>query len=617
MIRCGGSLRYARKVPISCISWFCALWCCVLILSPLLVNAAELNFTASVDSTQVPLGDYFQITFTLEGKSGGKNFQPPSFHDFDVLSGPNQSTSVQITNGAMSSSISYTYVLQPRKEGTFTIDPAMIEAGGQKLETRQITIEVVKGSGATPGLSSRPTRSGEIPKIGDNLLLKAIVDKTSAFQGEQITVRYKLYTRVPIDNYGMTKTPALTGFWSEDLQPGGKVPVTTEVLNGKEYRVATMKSVALFAQKSGTLKIDPMELECVVPVQRRSGDVFDQFFNPTSSFRYRVASEPVEIRIELLPANPPAGFSGAVGKFDMEVTLDKRKANTNDPVTLRVEINGHGNLKLFGPPNVTIPPDLDRFDPKITSSIRTEGGTVSGSRTFEYLLIPRHEGEQKIPSVPFAYFDVGKKAYVPSHSPELVIDVQRGPESGSTRTAIPAWNQENVQVLGEDIRFIKSANPAFIRSGQGFVASNLFFILYLGSPLVFTLFVFLVKRREKFESDQAIRIRKARKMAKKRLSKAHEFLKAKKKEDFYAEVSRALWGYLADKLSLAHSELSMEGARTALLSRGVPESIAAAMLSAIDECEFARFAPSSDSIEMDRIWESAVKLVAGIEEELR
>lgn len=577
---------------------------------------AQGAFTASVDKDQVSFGDYFQLTFTFEGSQGGKNFHPPAFNNFMVLSGPNQSTRMQIINGSVSSSISYSYILQPRDEGKFTIGPASIEAEGKKYQSQPITIEVVKGTAQPKQKGSENERPDVRSQIGNNVFIKAVVDRTKVYQGEQITVSYKVYTRVQILNYDVPKSPAFTGFWSEDLEIPKQIQMGTEMINGREYAVGLLRKLALFPQRSGTLTLDPMEIQVTVPVRKQSSDFFDNFFDSSTPVQYKTATEPVNITVEPLPANVPAGFNGAVGSYQMEANLDKQDVKTNDAVTLRVKITGQGNLKLLEPPEISFPADLEKFDPKISNSINTQGNRIAGTRTFEYLLIPRHSGDQTIPPFTFSYFDTAKEKFVSLHSPEFVLKVQRGTESESTSAA--GLNREDVKLLGEDIRFIKSGNISFRRKGESFVSSPLFYVLYVSPPFLFILFLVFFKQKEKEMSDVvSLRSRKARKIAKQRLSNAKKLLEEKKKEEFYAEVSRALWGYLTDRLKIPPSDLNREMIATTLQQHSVSSNTISAIISTMEQCEFARFAPQSDSLQMEVVFKDTVQLVTQIEDQLQ
>ena len=600
----------------------------LLCLFTAVASAQDASFIASADRTQAAVGDQIEVTFTLNGSSGAKNFRAPAFRDFDVASGPNQSTNMQFINGAMSSSVSYGYVIVPRAEGKFTIGPAAIEYNGKRLQTQPITVTVTKGAPPQQQRSQQGSANEQTTdvsrQIGDNLFLKVVVDKSKVYQGEQITATYKLYNRVRLSNLNIGKLPALTGFWTEDVEEIKQVQFTNEVVNGKQYNVAVLKKVALYPQRSGALEIDPMEVNCVVQVQsrRRSNDIFDQFFNDpffgnVSNVNYRVQSEPVKITVAPLPsANVPDGFGGAVGKFSMEAWLDKRETKTNEPVTLKVKVTGRGNLKLLGAPNIVVPPDIEKYDPKISDNITPEGNQLAGSRTFEYLLIPRHPGEQRIPAFPFAYFDAEKKSYVKLSSPEFVLNVEKGSDVASGQAI--GISKEDVKLLGEDIRFIKSDIGSFRRKNESFAGSAAFYALSSAPIAAFLGMLLFFRRREKTLGDAVgMRKRKARKMAQGRLAEAKKFLDRKQRDEFYTEISRALWGYVGDKLSLPPSELSIDAVRESLSSRGVADATVGKLVSTIERCEFARFAPSSDAAMMGSFYDETVDLVSTIEGEVR
>jgi hypothetical protein len=581
-------------------------------------TAQNTSFTASVDRNRIAMGEQIEITFTLNGS--GKNFQPPPFSDFLVLSGPNQSTNMQYINGAMSQSVAYSYVLQPRAEGKFTIGAATIESNGKKIQSNNISIEVTKGS-PQQKQQQRQQSAGDAnlnKQIGDNLFIKASVNKTSVYQGEQITATYKLYSRVNIVNSSIKKIPALTGFWNQEIDVP-KNAQTTEVVNGIQYQVFPIKKIALFPQHSGTLELDPMEAEFVVQVQsrRHSGDIFDQFFGNVQNVNYPTKSSPVKITVRPLPAqNIPAGFSGAVGKFSMESWLDKTETKTNEPVTLKVKISGSGNLKLIEAPKFVFPPDLESYEPKISDNITTGTDIISGSRTYEYLLIPRHVGEQKIPSFTFSYFDPEKQQYVTTKSPDFVLNILKGSEVLNSSTA--TLSKEEVKLLGQDIRFIKSGTTSFRKKDESFFGSIGFCALLFLPILLFAGFISYIRHYEKITGDIImLRSRKATKIAKKRLAKAKILLDGKKDEEFYTEISQALWGFAGDRLSIPLSDLSQDSISTALKSRNVNDNSASKFISTLEHCEFARFTPSGSSVQMEKMYNDTIQLISAIEEEVR
>jgi len=598
-----------------------------LFVPPAAVPAQDVTFTASVDRTNVSLGERIVVEFVLSGSQAGKNFQPPDFRDFSVLSGPNTSTSIQMVNASVSSSITYGYILQPQREGQFTIGPASIENGGKRYTTAPVKITVAK---AAPGSQARPggqqgqnAAADDVSgQIADNLLLRVSLDRRTVYQGEQITATYKIYTRVNVVNYNLAKVPAFTGFWSEEIDVPQQVQLTTETYNGKQYRVGLLKKVALFPQRSGTLEIGPMNVECVVQVQsrKRSNDIFDQFFNDpffgnVRNVNYTVATAVEKVTVKPLPQDGvPDGFGGAVGKFTMDTRVDKQQVTENEAVTYRVKISGTGNIKMLEAPVLTVSPDIDRYDPKVTDQVNTRGDRIAGSRSFEYLLIPRHAGTQKIPPVTFSYFDPGKRGYVTLAGNESVITVAKGSGGAEGVVAGAGISREDVKLLGEDIRFIKSEDLTLVKKGSRFAGSALFFVWAASPVACFALFLLILRRREKVLGDVAgLRARKARSVAKKRLARARQLVKGEDREAYYTEVSKALWGYCADKLGMPPSELSLENIREGLTSRGTDPDVVAEVGAILAQCDFARFAPAAGTRGMEELYARAETLILRME----
>lgn len=595
------------------------------------IKAEEITFSASINKNTVSLGEQVQITFTLN--ASGSSFKPPSFSDFYVLSGPNQSTSMQFINGSVSQSISYSYILQPKTEGTFKIGSATIEATGKRFQSNPITITITKGS-TKPQANTQSSEETDINKqINKNLFLRVSVNKTNAYQGEEIIATYKIYTKVSLVHYSLNKVPSFNGFWSQDIKLPDQLKFHTETIDGITWNVGEIKKVILYPQRSGTLELDPMEGECLVrvPVKRksRSNDPFDQFFNDpffTDSFfgsghqdvKHVVQSEKVKINVRTLPSNNvPKSFLGIVGNFSMESSLDKPETKTNEPITLKVKISGKGNLKLLDPLKLEFPPDIEVYDPKIVDNISISHNGISGSRTFEYLLIPRHSGEFKINSLDFSYFDPTKKTYINLSSPEFSIKVEKG--SGTEDVvSIKSINKEDILLLGEDIRYIKNKTTRLHKKDQYFFDSVGFYSL-LGTPFIL-LFTFLIYRRkhQALNSNATlIKSRRATKLAKKRLSTANKYLKTNDKEKCFDEIFKALWGYISDKLEIPIADLSKEAAINKLKEKNVQEELINNLITTLDNCEFARFAPTSTLLSLEDIYNRAIQIITSLEQQIK
>ncbi|MBI3597932.1 MAG: protein BatD [Nitrospirae bacterium] len=585
-----------------------------------LAFAQEVTFTATVDKNPVSQGDQFTLSFTLNstGMGGGKTLKLPDLGHFNVVSGPSQSSQIQMMNGAVSSSITYNYVLIPKEVGKFTIGVASIEMGGKLFETKPIALEVVKGT-------ARPQQEPNTPdetagQVRDNLFLKASVDKTHVTLWEKINLTFKLYIGIAVDSYTVEKNPAVTGFWSEEIEnPKNNISLTTETVNGKQYRVAVVRRTALFPTQAGALEISPMQLQAAVRVQdrrRRSIDpVFDPFLRNAfgRTVNYMVKSEPLKITVEKLPAGAPQSFKGAVGHFTMTTAVDKKITKTNEPINLNVTISGTGNLEGLKSPAVDFPTDFEQYPPKVSDNIKKEDGQIVGSKVFEYLVIPRYPGEKKIKPVEFSYFDLSKRAYVTIRSQPIALSVEQG--AHVTSSLVADLPREEVRLLNQDIRFIKVGNIALSRNSAVFYPMSIMLTLGL-LPLagIAGAMVASRQRRAVMMDETLYRNRRAIKVARKGLRRAERLIKSNDGSPFYAELSRALHQYLGDKLNIQQAEISIDGTLDSLLKRSVNEEILTALKSLLERCEMARFAPANfEAAATQQAYDEARKVIIEVE----
>ncbi len=595
----------------------------ILNLSGLKTYAQNEKFSATASETTVSVGDQFQVTFTFTGS--GKGFRAPDFANFSMVMGPNQSSSVQIVNGNFSQTLSFTYVLQAVKEGTFKIGGAEITGNSGKLISNTLSITVVKGSSQ----AQSGKQGGTQQNTGDakNVFLRTSIDKSNVVLGEAIVVSYRLYTKVSLLNYSIEKIPAMNGFWSQDITMPQQLQFRQENLDGIAYNVADLKKMVLFPQRSGTLTIDAMSGEVVarlqVKRQGRSNDPFDQFFNdpffnnPFNSgiqdVKIPLKGESIKINVRELPDKAPSTFTGAVGKFIYEVSVDRKELKAHESVTLKIKISGKGNIKLIEPPAITFPPDFESYEPKENSNLNASVAGVSGSKTFEYLLIPRNAGEYKIPIADFAYFDLDKKTFQEIPSPEIVIKVNKGDESGSAGSG-SSINKSDIQLLGKDIRFIKMKDPEFVQETMPLYGSGIFYSLLAAPALLFAGMLLVRKRQEGNKGKTGLlKSRRASKVARKRLALAKKFLAANEKEKFLDEISKAMWGFISDKLHIPVADLSKESATEALLRKNVDPKLVSEFTDTIDKCEFFRFAGSQGESQED-LYRQALESIAKIEE---
>jgi hypothetical protein len=600
----------------------------IILISSIVLTAAvfaqDATFTAAVSKNPVAADERFTLEFTVTTTGAtAKNFKAPDLSKFLVLSGPNQSTSMQIINGAISSSQSFSYILQAREPGTFSIAPATIDIGGSVNKSNGIDITVAKASGQTR--QQQAQQPEQTIEVGDNLFLRAHVDRTRLYQGEQITVTYKIYTRVRIVNYGINKLPTMTGFWGEDLEVPQQVSMTNEVIDGKQYQVGVLKKMALFPTQSGALEINPMELTCQVQVQqqrRRSNDIFDQFFNDpffgtAQTVNVTVKNDPVKVTVLPLPQqNVPESFKGAVGKFSLKAELNKRSIKTNEPITLKATVNGTGNVKILEAPKLNLPSDFELYEPKISESIRRADDIISGTKSFEWLIVPRYPGEKRIPALEFTYFDITQKRYVTLKSNEFNVLVEKGNAEAQSFTT--GLSRSDVKLLNQDIRFIKTTPGTIRKMNEEFVNPSVAIVITVVPLLAFVgLLVYRYKEITAMSDVVSFRSRRAVKIAAKKLRDAKLLLPSDKTDAFYAEVSNALWQYLSDKLTIDRAELSIDNVTQELREKNVSEDLTAKIKECLEACEFSRFAPGGGAQqEKQKMYDMASSVIIAAEREI-
>jgi len=578
----------------------------------------------------VAAGDQFRLGFTLNEK--GTDLQLPDLSNFDVLMGPStsQSSSIQIINGktTQTSSFSYIFILRAKKEGKFTIRPASIKVDGKTYESNSLTIQVVKeqaqqatgnqGQGSQQGSQSEEEApAGNISK--DNLFVRVSVDKTNVSKGEQILSTVKLYIsqNVPLNGFDEVKLPTYEGFWTKDIDVPSQVNFTREVYNGKIYQVGILKKTILFPQQTGTIRINPFEITCLVRQRvRQQQGFFDDFFDNYRVVKAKVVSDPVAINVKDLP-NPPANFSGAVGNFSISSSLDKNALKSNEAVTLKLTVNGSGNLTLINAPKIELPQDFEAYEPKTSDNVIASDNGLSGSISFEYLFIPRFAGNFTIPAIQFVFFNPGTRQFETRTTEAFNIKVEKGSDDQNS-SVVSSFSKEDVKMIGKDIRFIKQNKSELKPKGSSFYGTFEFYIIYILSLAGFAAF-FVVNRKKIRENANVVLVRnkRANKVALKRLKEASGFLKTNKPEQFYEAVIKALWGYLSDKLTIPVADLNREKASEKLLSKGIDQETVTELMKIIDDCEFARYAPAAFSGTMNEIYDGAAKVMGIFEKQIK
>jgi len=578
------------------------------------------TFTASVDKNPVEQNDRFEVSFTFEGSdiNSIRNFIPPSFNDFKILSGPNQSTSMQIINGAVSASRTFSYILIAPSTGTFTIGSASIEYKGQTLKTEPLRITVVKGTAKPKDEQIAGVSEDEIAK---NLFIRASVDKSRAYLGEQITVTYKLYTRLNIAaQMSISKLPQYNGFWAEELETSRNLTFSTEVVDGKKYSVAVLKKAALFPSQTGKLEITPFELTVPIeiPKKRNPNNIWDSFFDDPfrrgEIYQYNAKSNTVRVDVIPLPEDhKPASFTGAVGKFDFSASIDKQKTKTNEPINLKLSISGTGNLTLLRLPEFELPAGFEKYEPKVNDQINRLN-KIGGIKTVEYLLIPRISGTREIKPVQFSYFDPDLKRYIELKSNPFYITIEQGDSASNYYIA----QKEGVQQLGTDIHFIKTNFDDIKKKEQHLISKTSFWIATALPLLAFIGLIGWKRKQDKLSGNiQLLKYQRAEKIAKSRFKRAVKFLEAGNSEAYYAEIAQAFFGYLEDKLHIPKSEFTLDKAHSVLIEKGIDIQLADRMKKAGEKCEFIRFAPNANaSTAMKDFYDELLNVVIDIEKAL-
>jgi hypothetical protein len=585
-----------------------------------LANAQTPAFYAQVSKNKVAVGEQFQIAFTLNGP--GNNLVYSNLKDFNIHMGPNQSQSMSIVNGNMSQSTTISFVISAKKEGKITIGPASVIANGnQKLETAPIVIEVIKGS-AQAAQGSNPAESpnqfaSEISN--EDLFVRTFLSKTKCYIGEQITVTQKVYSRVDLRGFQNIKFPPYNGFWSQQEEGNKQINLQQEVLNGITYYVAEYNKVYLFPQRSGSISIEPVELECIVrrATQRQPRNIFEQFFGAGGyeDVAIKVKSKPVKVEVKELPTEgKPEGFTGAVGNFSYKTELSKEQVKANDAVNIKLTVTGKGNIALLEAPKAELPESFETYDPKINETVKTNGG-VSGNKTFDYLVIPREKGEFIINGLNFSFFDPEKKQYVKLPSTDMKLTVLEG-DGSSAQVIIP--HKKGLKETENDIRYIKSGDLDLQRTEDEFFSSPLHYALLTIPALLFLGGVIAVRQRIKANSDMAgMKQRKAARMAKKQLAAAEKYMQANRKDEFFNEVLNALNKYISDKLGLPVADLSKERISEMLLQRNVAEQTRTQLIDTLNTCEYAKYAPSGVTGDLKKVYNDTVELISQLENQIK
>ncbi len=587
-----------------------------------LAFAQDIKIQASISAATVGVNDQFTYSLEISGSAASlPEPELPEFNDFMVLSGPNSSTSIQIVNGSMSSTKSNTFYLQPTKEGTFTIPPAVVRYKGKVYKSNSVSIKVTKSAVRSTAANKPSAQSKSDSEIsGQDLYIKTLVSKRKAYVGEQITVSYKLYFRAEVRGYDFKKQPSFPGFWKEDFEMARRPQTSREVVNGIAYNTAILKKYALFPAQIGKQSLDPIQaiLEVVVKNRSRRRSLFDSFFDDPfgRTVQKVISTRPVTINVLPLPdRGKPKNFSGAVGDFTYSLRADKVKTRVNDAVSLKLKIKGAGNIKMAQLPKLSIPSDIEQYEPKISFKTSKNNGVIRGEKSAEIILVPRVAGAFTIKPVPFSYFDPTEKKYKTSRAQTLSLKVEKGNGQAAVSAAQNSGlSQKEVALLGKDIHYIKESGELEPLSYRPY-RSAYFWGSISGLLILFMAFIIYDDRQARILGDaRLVRSKRAGRFASKQLALAKRHLNDEEKGEFYKAVSLALRGFVQDKLNIELTEFSAANVRRKLSERGIPSEDIEAYSSVLEESDFKQFAGTGSSLEERReLFERAKTVLTRLE----
>lgn len=581
----------------------------------------KVEFNAQVSRKDVEVGEPFQLSYVLNQKAN--DVRLAELEHFEILAGPSTSTSrsVQFVNGRQSSTFAYTvtYILRAKSVGKHTIPAATANVDGSSYKSNAITMNVLpqeegaKQQGGQQSAQPQVTNSQQV--TADNLFLLTQVSKTSVREQEALMVTYKLFYKVDVISIDNVKFPDLKGFTSQDVDIDDSRRNGVEHHNGKNYNTSILKQLIVFPQKGGKLTIEPMKLTAAVRVQVGQQRSFFGIVPVYNEVEKALASKAVTINVQPLPKPEPEDFSNGVGKLTMTTEIDKLELAANEPVTIKVTLKGTGNLKMIKTPEINFPADFEVYEPTVGQDYRNTAEGMVGSKTIEYLAIPRHPGEFKIPGFTLSYFDLSSDSYKTLTCDGFDLTVTKGTGVVNDDAVNYSNQQEQVKTIATDVRYIKTDNVTARPRKEVWVGSLSYWLTYLiPALLAIALLIFFRKQARENANVAQMKSKKANKVATKRLKTADALMKAGKKNEFYDEVLKTLWGYLCDKLSIPVAELNKENVAQQLQQSGVTEEVIEEFTQLLNACEYERFAPMQNSQDaMTNIYNNSIAVISRLE----
>ena len=566
---------------------------------------AELS--VNVSKNKLGVNQRLRVEYKIN-KQGGDNFKSPNFVNFKVVGGPSQSVSQSWINGVVKFSQSYTYIIQPKKVGEFSLPSATIEIDGETISSKPVKIIVTKAVDV-PKDPNDPNYIAE-----QSIHLVAEISKSRPYVGEGIYVEYRLYfsNNIGINDYAITESPKYNGFWNQEIKQKG-LSVKKGKYNGEDYRYAVLHKSLLIPTKSGKLTIDPMKMDIVVAVPTGRGDFFGNAI--TRSVNKEYASVRKTILVKELPLeNKPLDFIGAVGDFSYDVTISKNALKANESSQVKVAVKGKGNLKLFEIPKIVTPQELEVYEPERKERVSVTTSGLKGSITDVYTVVPQYKGKYKIPKTTFSYFNPKEAKYHTITTEDVYVDVLEGKELVTSNEDRNTVAKQTVKTTGKDFRYIQTTTSLKSATQKSFFNSLGFYILLLLPLLAIPVAIFIQKKKEERDGDiVGNKLRKADKLAKKYLSEAQN--KLGQKEAFYEALERALHNYLKAKLGIETSDISRDKITELLKEKGVENTTVTSFTDVLNDCDFARYTPITDT-EMKQEYEKAKQVITQLDKDL-
>ena len=581
------------------------------------VDAQHISVSAP---SHVAAGENFRVAYTIN-TSDVEEFRMGGVQDgLEVIAGPYTSSqsSYQMINGhtSSSSSVTITYTLYAAKNGSFTIGASHALAGGKRLSSRPVKIQVsghAQRTNGAPNMHGQDSydqprmRSAGSAISGSDLFIKVSASKKRVHEQEPILLTYKVYTQVELTQLE-GKMPDLKGFHTQEVPLPQQKTFHTETVNGRPYKCVTWSQYVMYPQMTGSLQIPSITFKGIVVQQNRNVDPMEAFFNGGSGYvevKKDIKAPGITLQVDPLPQRP-ANFSGGVGKFNISASLDKKEVKAGEPITLRVVVGGIGNLKLLKQPVVNFPKDFDKYDAKVTDKTRLTANGVEGNMVYDFLAVPRNQGSYTIPSVELTYYDTGKNAYKTIKTQPFKVEVEKGDGTSG--------ESEDFASQDKDIHTIKLGKAEQHKANEMFFGSFGYWVCLL-MPLIAFVVLLIVFRRRAIENADIVKKRsnRAGKIATKRLRLANKLMLQGKQGEFYDEVMRALWGYMSYKLNMPAEKLNRDNIRETLGRHFVDDATIEKFTTALDECEFERYAPGDAAGNMNRTFESAMTAIMDIE----